>query len=184
MDEKESKSIIAQLISEGKIGSPERETKEFFLNKSEESLEVAERLLLISQDKQDSLKSYMWVISTSYYSMFYSATALLAYFGQRIKTSVGVHKLTYHALVYYFHVLDKKIQKYLLQSYEDLYEDAEELLQTTEQKAIELLENFKFEQAKRTTFTYDLGVYAQENKALTSSKRARYHFEKKHVQKS
>jgi|SRR3989344_1706203 len=173
MDEKKSKTIIAQLIKEERIGTPEQDAEEFFFEKADESLQVAERLLKISQDKNDSLKSYMWTISVAYYSMFYSATSVLAHFGHRIKTDIGIHKITYHALVYYFHVLDKKIQKQLLESYKDVYTDAEQLLQNTEAKAVELMENFKFEQEKRKTFTYDMGAYAQENKAITSVKRAK-----------
>ena len=173
MDEKESKTIITQLIKEEKIGLPEQGAEDFFFEKADESLQVAQRLLQIAQDKNDNLKSYMWVISVAYYSMFYSATALLAHFGHRIKTDLGVHKKTYHALVYYFHILDKKIQRQLLESYKDVYTDAEELLQNTESKAVELMESFKFEQDKRKIFTYDMGVYAQENKAITSVKRAK-----------
>ncbi|MEK6858165.1 MAG: hypothetical protein AABX39_06265 [Nanoarchaeota archaeon] len=173
MDEKESKTIIAQLISEEKIGKPELKAEEFFFEKSDESLQVAQRLLKISQDKNDSLESYMWVISTAYYSMFYSATALLAHFGHRIKIDIGIHKITYHALVYYFHILDKKIQKNLLETYKNTYSDAKELLQNTEERAVGLMENFKFEQDKRKMFTYELGVYAQENKAITSVQRAK-----------
>ncbi|MBI4918494.1 hypothetical protein HY837_01080 [archaeon] len=173
MDEKNSKNIISQLINEGKVIKPEPKAKEFFFEKSDESLQVAQRLIQISQDKNDNLKSYMWIISAAYYSMFYSATALLAHFGHRLKIDVGIHKMTYHALVYYFHVLDKKIQKHLLESYKDVYADAEQLLQNTETKAIELLENFKFEQEKRKIFTYDMGAHAQENKAITSVKRAK-----------
>lgn len=173
MDEKESKTIIVQLIREGKIGLPEQGTEEFFFEKADESLQVAQRLLQISQDRNDQLESYMWAISAAYYSMFYSATALLAHFGHRIKTAIGIHKMTYHALIYYFHILDKKIQRQLLESYQNVYTDAEQLLQNTEAKAVELVENFKFEQEKRKTFTYDMGMYAQESKAITSIKRAK-----------
>lgn len=173
MDEKESKTIIVQLIKEEKIGRPEQGAEEFFFEKADESLQVAQRLLQISQDKNDQLKSFMWIISVAYYSMFYSATALLAHFGHRIKIDIGIHKITYHALVYYFRILDKKIQKYILESYKDTYSDAEQLLQNAESKVVELVENFKFEQEKRKTFTYDMGAYAQENKAITSIKRAK-----------
>lgn len=173
MDEKESKIIITQLISDGKIGKPEIKAEEFFFEKSDESLQVAQRILEISQNKNDALKSYMWVIATAYYSMFYAATALLAHFNHRIKTDLGIHKITYHALIYYFHILDKKIQKSLLETYKNTYSDAKELLQNTEERAVSLMENFKFEQDKRKIFTYEMGAYAQENKAITSVQRAK-----------
>ncbi len=176
-DKKETESVMKQLISEGKIVSPESGRSAFFMVKSRESLEVADRLYEISNSPGSSLKSYTWVIATSYYSMFFAATSLLANFSKKINTSIGIHKITFHALAYYCHILDPKLQKHFLEEYKESYDNAEELLQMSERKAIELLNSFELEQGKRKTFTYEMGAYAQENKATTSIKRAKEFYE-------
>lgn len=173
MDEKQKKQsekIIKQLIKENKIIKPDPKIKEFFLKKASTALQISKRINEISQ--QEDIDAYMWTINTSYYCLFYAATALLAHFKQRIKTDVGIHKLTYHALVYYFILEDNKLQKHFIEEYKESYEEAEQLLQISEEKAIELIENFKFEHKKRIIFTYEVGKEAEMNKAQTSIKRA------------
>ncbi len=175
--EKESQSLIKQLINDEKIIKPESGRAQYFLSKSIESLDVARRIYALSTDKNDTLKSFMWVITTSYYSMFFAATALLTHYTKKINVDAGIHKATYHALVYYFHVLDKKLQKHFIEAYKDSYENAEELLQTSEKKALELLEGFKHEQDKRKIFTYEMGKVAEEHKARLSLQRAENFYE-------
>lgn len=169
---KESESIIKQLIKENKIIKPQPKAASFFLDKSLNALQISKRIFEFSEDKNDPLEGYAWIINTSYYSMFYAATSLLAHFNRRIDSEVGVHKLTYHALVYYFLIDDNKLQKHFIEQYKESYEDAEQLLQISEEKAIEMLENFSFEHVKRGRYTYDVGVVAERNKAKTSLKRA------------
>lgn len=172
LDEKQSQSLIKQLIDENRIISPEVGRDKFFMNKSTESLDVARRLFNMSTNKSENLKSFMWVIATSYYSMFFAATALLASHNKKINVEAGIHKITYHALVHYFHVIDKKLQKHFIEAYKESYDSSEELLQTSEKKALELLQDFKSEQGKRKDFTYEMGLVAEENKAKTSLQRA------------
>ena len=172
VNKEQSKSIISQLIKEGKITKPIPGTKDFFLAKSHESLQLSKRIFAIAQDENETLKSYMWVIAIAYYSMFFAATALLAHFGRKIDSEIGIHKLTYHALVYYFLVADNKLQKHFIEEYKDVYDNVEVLLQTSEQKALDIMENFKLEQGKRTRFTYEMGQIAEKQKAQTSLERA------------
>ncbi|MEW5896895.1 MAG: hypothetical protein AB1668_04340 [Nanoarchaeota archaeon] len=175
LDEKnkeESSSLVKQLIGEGKIGKPEEGREGFFLNKSIESFNLAKRILEISEDESDPLTSYMWVIGTAYYSMFFVATALLAHFNHRIKEEKGIHKLTYHALVYYFLIDDNKLQKHFIEEYKDACRETEELLQMSELKAVSMVKAFDFEAEKRKRFTYEMGEVAELNKARTSVKRA------------
>jgi len=172
MDKKESASIIKQLIADEKIGRPKLGSKEFFLAKSLEALQLSKRIYEICKDKNDPIKSYNWVVTTSYYSMFYSATALLAHFNKSIKSEIGIHKLTYHALVYFFLLENNKLQKHFIEKYKDQFDDAEQLLQISDDKASTFLENLKFEHEKRTQFTYEMGKIAEENKAKTSLERA------------
>ncbi len=169
---KESESIIKQLIKENKIIKPGSRVKSFFLDKAINSLQISKRILEISEDENDPLEGYMWVINTSYYCMFYAATSLLAHFNHKINSEIGIHKLTFHALVYYFLVDDNKLQKHFIEEYKEAYENAEQLLQISEEKAIEMVEHFNFEQSKRSRFTYEVGEIAERNKAKTSLKRA------------
>src|SRR3989344_7697930 len=156
----ESCSVIRRLIQEGKIGQPESGRALFFLNKSIESFNLAKRILHISEDATDPLSSFMWVISITYYSMFFAATALLANFSHKIKEERGIHKLTYHALIYYFLVDDNKLQKHFIEQYQDAYEEAEELLKISEEKAVSLVASFDFEREKRRKYTYEMGEIA------------------------
>jgi len=175
LDNKEkesSSSTIRQLITEKKIVEPEAGREQFFLDKRINSFALAKRILDISENKEESLRSFMWVVSISYYSMFFAATALLAHFGHKIKEEKSIHKLTYHALVYYFLINENKLQKYFLKEYKDMYNNAEELLQFSEQKVESLVHNFDWEREKRRRFTYEMGEVAEVNKARTSLQRA------------
>lgn len=169
---KKSEALIKQLISENKIVKAYPKTKSFFLEKAINSLQLSKRIYEISVDEDDSLEGYMWVINTSYYAMFFAATSLLAHFNHKIDSDVGIHKLTYHALVYYFLLDDNKLQKHFIEQYKESYDNAEQLLQISEEKAIEMVEHFNFEHTKRTSFTYEVGKIAERNKANTSLKRA------------
>jgi uncharacterized protein (UPF0332 family) len=168
----ESNSLIKHLIQEGKIIKPEEGRETFFLDKAIESFNLAKRVLEISEDENDSLKSHMWVVSIAYYSMFFVATALLARFNHKINQDKSIHKLTYHALIYYFLIDDNKLQKHFLEEYQDAYTEVEELLHISEEKAISMIKDFDFEREKRGRFTYEMGEIAEKNKARTSLKRA------------
>jgi len=62
-------------------------------------------------------EGYLWVIVSSYYSMFYAATALLASQGIRATGQI-VHKVTRDALIHFF-VSNEKLAK-LLEQYEEV----------------------------------------------------------------
>ena len=115
----------------------------------------------------------MWVINASYYSMFFAATALLAKFGHKIRTDIGIHKLTYHALVHFFVVDDNKLEKHFIEEYKDSVEQAEELLQLSEEKTEKIIKDLDNEIFKRKIFTYDLSKTAERTKAETSLGRAK-----------
>ena len=176
----ESRQVIKKLIEEGTIIKADEVFVNFFLKKAESSLETAKGLLKLSenQDLKEALKlsphyeGYLWVINSSYYAMFYAATALLAKHNHRIKTEQSVHSLTYHALIYYFLDNDQKLTKHILEQYNAAEKEAEELLQLAEQKARDNVEQVKFELTKRREFTYEMGKIAEKNKAETSIKRA------------
>ncbi|MBU2561207.1 MAG: hypothetical protein KKD17_02835 [Nanoarchaeota archaeon] len=170
----QSSRIIRELISEGKIVRPKAGTDIFFLQKSRESLDVSQRLMELQDE--EGLPTNLWVINTSYYSMFFAATALLAKFSHRIKTESGIHRLTYHALVHYFMKEENRLKKHFMEEYELAVDEAENILQLSENRIEKLVKDLDFEMAKRKEFTYEMGKIAEKSKAETSLSRARKFF--------
>jgi uncharacterized protein (UPF0332 family) len=157
---------------------------DFFMGNAESSLRTASVLQEISD--QDTLKqtlktgsdyeAYLWVIVSSYYSMFYSATALLSKQGIRATGQI-VHKVTADALIHYF-ASNEKLAK-LLEQYEEAQTvglelvGREELMKRMQKKADELIISYEGERKKRSKFQYDIGVQAKRGYAQTSLERAR-----------
>ena len=168
---KESSAIIRKLIADREIVKPKEGTIGFFMEKSSQSVAVASRLLEL--EAEEGLTADLWIINSSYYAMFFAATSLLAKFGHSIKSKIGIHKLTYHALVHYFLVEDNKLKNYFMEEYKDAVEEAEELLQLSKGKTEDLIRSFDNEMSKRKIFTYDLGKTAEKKKAETSLTRAK-----------
>ena len=191
LDEKSLRSIeknIPMIVKEGDIFIDPRNKAltSFYLNNALISLKTAKILDEVSNDKEikkqfdfidDNFESYLWIINTSYYSMFYTAGALLADSGIKVKSEIGVHKKTFEALVFYFY-LNKKIAKKYLEDFEEAQRDSRELLGTEEpiemmqKKAKELIKKYEYELGKRGRFTYEMGEIAKAEKAKTSLARA------------
>ena len=167
----QSSKVIRELIAEGKIIRPQAGLTEFFLNQSHKTLVIAERLLRLYEEEK--LDTHLWVINTSYYAMFFQATALLALFNHKINVELGIHKLTFHALVHYFIKEDNRLKKQLVEEYRDAVKDAEALLQLGEDKIKELITDFDQELIKRKIFTYTTEEKAERSKAITSYNRAK-----------
>jgi len=186
----ETKKLVPRLFNEGIISKSENHKKlaSFFKENAEDSLNSAQLLYKVSTDSklQDmtgfpNLKGFLWVINASYYSMFYMASALLANSGIKIKSEVGIHKITFDSFVYYFYLTDKIAKEYVEQFLEAL-EDSEELLgreevvKRAEEKAKELITSFDSEREKRRTFTYELERTKIETRAKTSLERANHFY--------
>jgi uncharacterized protein (UPF0332 family) len=138
------------------------------LSKISDNAELKKNLSFPAQ-----FESYVWIINASYYSMFYTATALLAFHGHKIKSEQGIHALTYNALIYYFLDNDKKLEKHILEKYRQVEKEAAELLQLAQEEARGQIERVKYEMEKRRIFTYYMGVSAEKSKAHTSFQRAK-----------
>lgn len=157
---------------------------EFFIANAESSLRTASILQEISDENslKETLKvnadfeSYLWVIVSSYYSMFYAATAILAKQGIRATGQI-VHKVTADALIHFF-ASNEKLAK-LLEQYEEAQivglelVGREELMKKMQKKADELIISYEGERKKRSKFQYDIGVQAKKGYAQTSLQRAR-----------
>ena len=174
---KEAEKRVKRFIDEGIIKSKEKdEHTSFFIKNADDSIDSAKVLFELSTDpkKQESLgftsfNGFLWVVNTSYYSMFYMARALFENSGIKIRTDMSIHSVTFDAVIYYFY-LSGKLQKEFLEDFVEAKEDAAEIL--GKQKADELMEEYFFEKKKRSTFTYEMGNVLVQAKAKTSLERA------------
>ena len=183
----EAKRNVKQYVDDGLLKLNDKDSPRFvgfFMANAESSLRTASVLQQISDE--DSLKetlkigsnfeSYLWVIVSSYYAMFYAATAILAKQGIKASGQI-VHKVTADALIHFF-VSNEKLAK-LLEQYEEAQTvgleliGREELMKKMQKKADELIISYEGERKKRSKFQYDIGVQAKRGYAQTSLERAR-----------
>jgi uncharacterized protein (UPF0332 family) len=193
MDEErieEAKRNARTYIRDGLLKIGDKDVKRFagfYLSNAETSLQTASILFQLSANERQkdllniniNFESYLWVIVSSYYSMFYTANALLSNEGIKIGGEI-VHKVTADALINFF-IANSKLAK-LLEDYEEAKNEAleligkEETLKINEEKAKELILSYEFERRKRSKFQYDIGVSAKQNYAKTSLERAKRFF--------
>jgi len=126
-----------------------------YLKNATESLNVANELL-------KNKTSYLWVVISGYYSMFYIASSYLykkAYkAGQEI-----VHQVINEALIV---ISRNDLGKHFLEEYE---EEKEKALAVSEN----FLKDYEFERLKRARFQYETTEEIKEAKAKTSLERAK-----------
>jgi len=126
-----------------------------YLKNATESLNVANEIL---KNKTSSL----WVVVSSYYSMFYIASAYLYKKGYKTGQEI-VDQVVNEALI----VLSKSdLEKHFLEEYE---EEREKALAASGN----LLKDYEFEQTKRARFQYETTEEIKEAKAKTSLERAK-----------
>lgn len=149
---------------------------EFFLTNSKNSLETAQLLFKISTEPQlqeqlnvSNFNGLLWVINSSYYSMFYMVRALLEKRGVKLKAVQSIHALAFDALIYYFYA-NGTFEKKLVEQFKEAQEEASDTL--GREKAKDLIENYSSEKEKRGRFTYEMGQVVLKAKAQTSLERA------------
>lgn len=126
-----------------------------YLKNATESLNVANEIF---KNKISSL----WVVVSSYYSMFYIASAYLYKKGYKAGQEI-VHKVVNEALI----VLSKSdLEEHFLEEYE---EEKEKALAASDN----LLKDYEFERTKRARFQYETTEEIKEAKAKTSLERAK-----------
>jgi len=187
---REASNNVRQFIADGLLRVKDDTVKRFvpfFMEQAEKSLRTA--VFIHGLSTSDNLKqtmgveknfeSYVWVIVTSYYSMFYSALALLAREGIRVGRQI-VHKVTADALIHFF-ISNKRLAK-MFEDYEEARDTTlgligrEELMKRLEKRADELIIAYEQEMKKRSKFQYDIGEMARRGYAETSLRRAREFF--------
>lgn len=174
---KEVESRVKTYLSEGTIETKQNtEFVDFFLSNAEKSLNSANALFDLSTNKEMQKQTgyfnfdgFLWVVNTSYYSMFYMARALLEHEGIKLKSDLSIHALTFDAMINFFYLNDK-LQKKLIEDFAEAKEEASEIL--GKQKADSLIEDYFWEKGKRATFTYNTEEVVIMAKAKTSVERA------------
>lgn len=157
---KEAEANVNRYMRDGLL--KQRELDENILDihrkNSQESLLVADLVL-----KEDL--SSLWVIVSSYYSMYYIANAVLLKLGYKVGDAIS-HKVTSDALIY---LVRSKLEKSILEDYEDAKAEALELANLTD----DIIETFDFERRKRSAFQYNMTAPVKKSKAQTSIERAK-----------
>jgi len=157
----EAQGNVKNYLSEGLLFRKSFEETSFtvLMNNSKESIETADFLY-------KNNKSNLWIIVSSYYSMFYMANAVLLKLGYKIGDKIP-HKVTSDALIVY---VKDKLKQSLLENYEEIKEEA---LLLAKNKAEGLIENFDNERSKRGFIQYATKESVKASKAETSLKRAK-----------
>ena len=158
---KEAEKNVQSYLNEGLIKKEQfnRIVLDILVNNSKESIETA---TFLSNNK----KSNLWIIVSSYYSMFYIANAVLYKLGYKIGNKIA-HKVTSDALIVY---VRNKLKANLIEDFEEIKEEA---LLLAKNKAEGLLENFDSERKKRGFIQYQTKEIEKTSKAETSLKRAK-----------
>ncbi len=181
LDEKRIKEIenrVKNFLSDGTIQKAKKgEYVDFFMENARKSLQSASFLYAGTTNKElqeaygfEGFDGSLWIINSSYYSMFYMARALLASEGIKLKTDLSIHMVAFDALVHFFY-LNKKLEKKLIEDFADAKDEATGIF--GQEKARELIEDYYHERRKRGDFTYEMGMTAMLGKAQTSLERAR-----------
>jgi len=160
---KEAELNTKQYLQEGLIKRQNDTAKIMYIQNSDLSLQTAQKLL--SLETKEYLP-YLWVIVTSYYSMYYISNAVLLNLGYKIGDKIS-HKVTSDALIVFAR---NKLNKKFLEEYEDSQQDALELIS---QKTDDLLKSIEYEREKRSKFQYQMDETIKKEKALTSLERAK-----------
>jgi hypothetical protein len=159
---KEAESNVRAYLEDGLLKKvpPNQNIGHILLLNAKESLQMAEIALE---------KSPLWTIVCSYYAMFYIANAILLRLGKKVGPKIA-HKVTSDSLIVF---VRDKLQKSLLEEYEETQHEALDVMQ-----ADEVVEHFDLERQKRSHFQYSMTEVAKLSKAKTSLERAkRFHLE-------
>jgi len=161
MDElkiKQAENNFRNYLNEGKIkkiDNPNKLIYDTYLRNARESLDSSIQLF---QNKTSSL----WVVVTSYYSMFYMACAYLYKLGYKPGNEI-IHQVVNESLIVQGR---HKIKNHLLENYSEAKENALIIVDN-------YLENYEREKSKRSSFQYQTTEEVKENKAKTSLNRAK-----------
>ncbi len=153
---KEAQSNVKLYLADGLLKKEKRNELIFqtYMRNHTESLLVAKKLF------NDNI-SPLWVVVTSYYSMFYISNAMIYTLGYKVGPKVA-HKVTSDALIV---LVRNKLKDHLIEDYELASNEALTLSDN-------LLQNYDLERVKRSAFQYESTDEIKRAKAKTSLERA------------
>lgn len=161
---REAELNVHKYLEDGLLKKQSNKTaKDMYVENCDLSLQTAQKLSTL---ETITYQPYLWVIVSSYYSMFYIANAVLLKYGYKVGDKVS-HKVTSDALIVF---VRDKLKKNLLKEYEQVEADALELMS---QRADFIIRNLEYEREKRSRFQYSMDEKAKKSKALTSLERAK-----------
>lgn len=148
---------------------------DFFMKNATTSLLTAQALFDLSNDESKKkaigqmrdFESYLWVVVSSYYSMFYASLALMA--KNEMKADGQIHQVVEDTLIARF-LNNQKLAK-LVEQYQETRDKAQQIMGSQERARV-LVENYGRERGKRNELQYELGKEAKRNLADTSLRRA------------
>lgn len=120
---------------------------EIWLNRSFQALTTANDIIKKS-NKDENYDGYLWVITTSYYSMFYMTLAILAKKGWAINKQLGDTHKTVQKLFHSVFVVNKIIEEKLYEDYEDTMNISLKLLQYLSKGSTDR-NDFQYESSKQ-----------------------------------
>ena len=185
----EAERNIPQYLTDGLLtkNPGQKQFSTFYITNAKMSFLIAQHLYRLSTDKKTKMQDgfpqdfecYLWVIVTSYYSMFYMANEGLAKLGLKVGEKIA-HRITQDCLLVYF-LKNKRIAKALLDAYKETKSEVltvmnvgeEELLKDFQVKAHELVATFARQREKRGESQYDIATSAKQHVAQTALERAR-----------
>lgn len=159
---KEAENNVKNYLEERliwKYNSFTKEILETYTRNYQDSLDVAQKLF-------EQNLSPLWIIVTSYYSMYYIANAALYKIGYKVGGKIS-HRVTADALIVF---VRNKLRRELLEEYEEAQEEALEIIG---RKTDEIISSFEQELEKRSIFQYESTEEIKKAKAETSLKRAK-----------
>src|SRR3989344_5297699 len=151
---------------------------DLYVKTAKKTVQTADALMQISENNElkkklgllDDFETYLWVITTSYYSMFYILNALFSKQGIKLGEKI-VHKVASDVFYFYF-IKNNKIAKELFEIYEEIKGEAMDLISYSEQ-AEKLFQDLEYEREKRHKFQYNTTKNIKRGYAQTSLKRAK-----------
>lgn len=185
----EAERNVAQYLSEDLLtkDKPNIQLVNFYKDTAKNSFQVAQHLFNLSTDKElkkkigftEEFECFLWVVVSSYYSMFYMANAALSKLGLKVGDKIP-HKVTQDALIVYF-IKNNKLAKHLLENYIETKNEVlnvmnmaeEDLLKHFQLKANELIATFDYQRRKRGEFQYTIKNPTKQAVAQTSLDRAK-----------
>ncbi len=188
-DIKDAEKNIPQYLLDGLLSKDKNNSNLmiFYRDTAKMSFQVAQHLYQMSTDEElkkingfnEDFECFLWVLVSSYYSMFYIANAALAKLGLKVGDKIP-HKITQDALMVYF-LSNKRLAKHLLEEYIETKKEVLNLMNMTEEellkhfqiKAHELIANFGLQREKRGEFQYNIKTPTKQNVAQISLERAK-----------